>query len=1067
MYLSILHILIHLVCEQRRFVVLLTGMMVLTACRPISPATSIASAVPNKTETPIEITGPPTGVLFLPDQRVQRLVVTTDFVYWVGLPNERSLYRAPLHTAVQPHEIELVAESRYPAGVLAQLPMIHNNGWLTFFDSASPTISNVWALRRINLVTHEERSLVESIGDQLLYGFAVNGQRAAWSIAEQSSNHACQDEAVLVLADLTTGQQTELDSACFQSERSWGTVALHDDALIANLLQNDGEDAPWGRIVRFDLAAAPPLTYTVISDLPDSQPTNLFPQIVGDWLIWNRGQDHFGEPVLLDLRTQQPVPLPIAEAAGSCQYLQVTGRWIAGHDCAAPSRILLYDPEQHQVIQLQTNSNDYGPVIASASDVVAIAQTVEPDKANLTSVIAFYNLNTAQPVSQAINKFLWQTDGVYGYRMLRPAGWTASNLGTARGYFPANTAEQTTPLLLTAVNLKALAAIAANTNKQVVPFFLFQQNPEILPWTAAMETQWQKADLSYTRLASINGGLLYAFVFRDTGFITLAAYIVRDNQPLLLQLESRDASTTLEQLRERGILADFVTMAESVTGIEHNATKVIPPLPATLVVPHLESTSTPSEIGQNIPSLTDIEAAQILFAKRSLPLGELETTFRQQLADGYFQDYTRQDLDVNGDGQLEILISGHISQWYLYFAILGYTDQGWQEWLYTTSDTKYCGDVRTSVTAEQLVVDFLTCSGGTGVFDVAWEQRWVRCGPHGCVVVWSAPLLRTERVVVWQTVRTYETATVERPNPTTIRLTTQRFGVTTYPMPDAADERSGTAQRHVGPTTVDRYQWDGQHYVWQSREEQTPGITIRDEFAFMAQETYDLVFQELSKAFVGPDGQQDGEGLVRAIADFWHLPTTDAASGGEAPYQQLAAAAHTGTPQTLGEWVAGLVSGVEPFTCHLSLYRNTDHQLTSVARQAVPCTRTFSYLAWADITGDGQMELLLRTIPSADETATDGETQAGMQRLHIYAVGNKLTELAVVDGYVNSADGTAIRWQPSTKGGAITEIWAGLPLAPLNDPTPWPDRTRRYQIYRWDTSQQKLVASEVEHETDK
>lgn len=485
---------------------------------------------------------------------------------------------------------------------------------------------------------------------------------------------------------------------------------------------------------------------------------------------------------------------------------------------------------------------------------------------------------------------------------------------------------------------------------------------------------------------------------------------------------------------------------------------------STGVGPQAETMVTPSQFQQEIPPLSDLEAAKLLFAERSLPLGELATTFQEQVVAGYFQDYTRQDLDVNGDGQPGILISGHISVWYLYFASLGYTAQGWQEWLYITADTKYCGDVRPTVTPEQITVDFLTCSGGTGLFDLAWEQRWVQCAAASCTVVWSAPLLRTERLVAWQTARTYEVATVERPDPTTIRLTTQRFGVSVYPYPDTSPHPPGTAQRSQGPTTVETYQWDGQDYSWHSRDEQTPGLTIQDQFDLMTQETYDLVWQQIYKDFEKPDGQVDGEGLEQAITDFWQLPPVDATSGWEAPHRRLAAAAHTGTPQALGEWVTGLVGTAEPFVCHLSLHRYTNAQLALVTQQPLPCTRNFSRLAWADLTGDGQVELLLLTIPPAGEADTDPETSAGMQRLHVYGVGDKLTEVAVIDGYVNGSDGEAIRWRNSSEAETQPEVWAGLPLAPLADPIAWPDRARRFQLYRWDADQQKLVAAEVQIE---
>ena len=854
-----------IVMRWRRLVPTVIGMIALTACTPTQPQLS-ATPVPSA-PIQVEVTASPVGVLSLPGQRVQQLVMDDTFVYWVGLPEGRFLYRAPLHSAVQSAEIKVVAESRYPQGVLLQLPLTRSGDWLIFFDSATPAISAEWMIRRLNVVTGVESTLVESRGEQLAYGFALNDEYAAWSILDHNSNRTCQDEAVLILAKLDTGQQTELDRACFSTEHSWSSLAFSGDTLIATLLDTTVEDAPWGQVARFDLASGQPVTYTIISDQTDEQQTNFRPQAVGDWITWSRGEENFGEPVLLHLRTMQTATLPIAAATAPCQYLQVTERWIAGYDCIDHKHLLLYDPVQRLVVRLQTNNVLYISVVTSAGSRVAVARAVEPDTGKLNSVIEWYNL----------------------------------------------------------------------------------PSPEV---TGDTQRPWR----------------------------------------------------------------------------------------------------------QEVPPLTDLEAAKILFNQRPLPIGELETTFRQQLTDGYFQDYTRQDVDVNGDGQPEILISGHISVWYLYFAILGYTAQGWQEWLYTTADSKYCGDVRPTVTTDQITVDFLTCSGGTGVFDLAWEQHWVQCGTASCAVVWSAPLLRTERLVVWQTARTYEVATVEHPDPTTIRLTTQRFGVSSYPYPDTPSHQPGTAQRSQGPTTVDIYQWDGQRYHWQSRDEQTSGLTIQDQFDLMTQETYDLVWQQLYKAFEKPDGQLDGEGLEQAITTFWQLPPADATSGWAAPHRRLAAAAHTGTPQALGEWIAGLVGTAEPFVCHLSLHHYTAEQLPAVAQQTVPCTRNFSRLAWVDLTGDGQDELLLLTIPPAGEADTNVESSAGMQRLHIYAVADKLTELAVIDGYVNGPDGAGIHWRAGDGAGVKPEVWAGLPLAPLTDPIGWPDRTRRFQLYRWDAEQRKLVA---------
>jgi hypothetical protein len=40
---------------------------------------------------------------------------------------------------------------------------------------------------------------------------------------------------------------------------------------------------------------------------------------------------------------------------------------------------------------------------------------------------------TTTPVSTKIDRFRWQTDDRYGYRMLRPTSWEEIDLGAARG----------------------------------------------------------------------------------------------------------------------------------------------------------------------------------------------------------------------------------------------------------------------------------------------------------------------------------------------------------------------------------------------------------------------------------------------------------------------------------------------------------------------------------------------------------------------------------------------------------------------------------------------------------
>lgn len=88
------------------------------------------------------------------------------------------------------------------------------------------------------------------------------------------------------------------------------------------------------------------------------------------------------------------------------------------------------------------------------------------------------------PASALIDGFQWQTDGAFGYRMLRPANWQPINLGDARGYYPPGSIGETDRLLLVARNLNALDADVI-----VISRSIFQDHPHLADWTAALDRQ--------------------------------------------------------------------------------------------------------------------------------------------------------------------------------------------------------------------------------------------------------------------------------------------------------------------------------------------------------------------------------------------------------------------------------------------------------------------------------------------------------------------------------------------------------------------------------------------------
>jgi hypothetical protein len=67
-----------------------------------------------------------------------------------------------------------------------------------------------------------------------------------------------------------------------------------------------------------------------------------------------------------------------------------------------------------------------------------------------------------------------------------------------------------------------------------------------------------------------------------------------------------------------------------------------------------------------------------------------------------------------------------------YLAVIGYGDGEWKVWFYQNEIGRYCADHRSSVAENAFVVDFLTCNGGSGLFDAVWKQYEVTCLDETC-----------------------------------------------------------------------------------------------------------------------------------------------------------------------------------------------------------------------------------------------------------------------------------------------------------------------------------------------
>lgn len=177
------------------------------------------------------------------------------------------------------------------------------------------------------------------------------------------------------------------------------------------------------------------------------------------------------------------------------------------------------------------------------------------------------------PASSAIDAFVWQTDGEFGYRMLRPASWRPLDLGDARGYVaPEDTGNGR--MTLTAANLRALAEILENPDVELLSLQQFEQSGSLDGWTDAIEQVWREQNLSFSLEHTSSRAKIYALT-PSPDQVQLIAYVVDDEQPLVLNLVG---AGTLEQVRTTGTFDDVVTMVESVTAIDRDPTAIEPPL---------------------------------------------------------------------------------------------------------------------------------------------------------------------------------------------------------------------------------------------------------------------------------------------------------------------------------------------------------------------------------------------------------------------------------------------------------------------------------------------------------
>ena len=186
------------------------------------------------------------------------------------------------------------------------------------------------------------------------------------------------------------------------------------------------------------------------------------------------------------------------------------------------------------------------------------------------------------PHSALVSSWVEQTDGAYGYRMLRPANWkTTSGDGMQRFYIaPGFQGSQVQGVEVLVTNLKVLGtSMGPNTN--VAQWSLFQQHPDLAGWTAALE-HMMDADFTYHLVRTLPDAKLYAITAMsgmEQPTLLVVAYAIAGGQPFSLMLEAAGTYRDLATLERDGVLDDFATMVGSIAPVPADPANVVPAMP--------------------------------------------------------------------------------------------------------------------------------------------------------------------------------------------------------------------------------------------------------------------------------------------------------------------------------------------------------------------------------------------------------------------------------------------------------------------------------------------------------
>lgn len=221
----------------------------------------------------------PIQQLLLKKENAAWILLDEQYIYWATDQDTRHILRHPLIGG----KTETIFTSQYSDGDLTSLRPILSGDWLVFMDTPQSAGYTTWIVRALNLRTREEQIVTEEPGDPISWpgpNLSADGEWVLWTRTGHNKLATC-DETMLMMRNLKTGEQRELDRACTQDNYLWDIPSLIGNQLI---VEHDLPDSK-GRgneVYHFDLASGQ--RHQLNDDALGSMP-----QASQSWIVWKHG----------------------------------------------------------------------------------------------------------------------------------------------------------------------------------------------------------------------------------------------------------------------------------------------------------------------------------------------------------------------------------------------------------------------------------------------------------------------------------------------------------------------------------------------------------------------------------------------------------------------------------------------------------------------------------------------------------------------------------------------------------------------------------------------------------